>query len=41
MKDYKSATGIEALIGFLYLTGKKERLNQILTLSLEELNLEK
>ncbi|MBQ9267824.1 MAG: Mini-ribonuclease 3 [Clostridia bacterium] len=28
--DYKYATGFEALIGFLYLTGEKERLNEIL-----------
>lgn len=28
--DYKYATGFEALIGYLYLTKKEERLNQIL-----------
>ena len=28
--DYRKATGIEALIGFLYLKGQKERLEEIL-----------
>lgn len=28
--DYKWATGFEALIGYLYLTNQKERLNEIL-----------
>lgn len=28
--DYKYATGFEALIGFLYLTDEKQRLNEIL-----------
>ena len=28
--DYKYATGFEALIGFLYLIGEKERLNELL-----------
>ena len=30
MVDYKSATGIEALIGFLYLKGESERILEIL-----------
>ncbi len=30
MIEYKIATGFEALVGYLYLTGKIERLNQIL-----------
>ena len=29
--DYKYATGFEALIGYLYLTERKERLNDILS----------
>ena len=27
--DYHAATGIEAVIGFLYLTGNDERLNEL------------
>ena len=30
MGDYKKATGVEALIGFLYLTGQDERLKFLL-----------
>ncbi|MGD9901675.1 MAG: Mini-ribonuclease 3 [Spirochaetales bacterium] len=30
IEDYKKATGFEALIGYLYLTGKNERLIEIL-----------
>ena len=33
--DYRNATGFEALIGFLYLTGNKERLFNILKKSTE------
>ena len=33
--DYKRATGFEALLGYLYLTNNKERLNEILNLSYE------
>ena len=33
--DYKWATGFEALIGYLYLTNQKERLNEILNLCVE------
>lgn len=32
MNDYRQATGLEALIGYLYITGKNERLNEILNL---------
>ena len=30
MVDYKSATGVEALIGFLYLSGKADRIAELL-----------
>ena len=30
--DYRRATGFEALIGYLYINGKEERINEILTL---------
>ena len=30
LKDYLDATGFEAMIGYLYLSNKKERLNEIL-----------
>lgn len=33
--DYKSATGLESLFGYLYLTGKIERLNQLIELSIK------
>ena len=33
--DYRHATGFEALIGYLYMTGNKERLNQVLEMSVE------
>ncbi len=38
--EYIHATALEALVGYLHLTGQTERLNQILTISLEELNME-
>ena len=38
--EYIYATALEALIGYLHLVGEKARLNQILTLSLEELEME-
>jgi ribonuclease-3 family protein len=38
--EYIYATALEALIGYLHLTGEKVRLNEILTLSLEELEVE-
>jgi len=34
--DYRRATGLEALIGFLYLTNNFERLNEILLNSVGE-----
>ena len=34
--DYRTATGLEALIGFLYLSGENERLNEIMRLILSE-----
>ena len=33
--DYRNATGFEALIGYLYLIGNKERLSEILEKSME------
>lgn len=33
MNDYRQATGLEALIGYLYLTGQNERLTEILELA--------
>lgn len=36
--DYRRATGLEAVLGYLYLTGKEERLNYILSLSVGEEN---
>ena len=36
--DYRRATGLEAVIGYLYLCGKIDRLNEILKLSLGENN---
>ena len=38
--EYIYATALEALIGYHYLLKNEERLNQILTLSLEELEIE-
>ena len=34
--DYQKATGLEALIGYLYLTGRSERLNQLMKIALPE-----
>lgn len=36
VSEYNYATAFEALIGFLYLTGQSERLNQILNMSIME-----
>lgn len=33
--DYRASTGLEALIGFWYLSGEKERLNEMMKLILE------
>jgi len=35
LSDYKHATGFEALLGFLYLTNKKERLMEIIEMSIK------
>ena len=35
LEDYKKATSFEALLGYLYLTNKNERLIEILTKSVE------
>lgn len=35
--DYRKATGLEALYGWLYLSGQEERLLQLIRLSLDEL----
>ena len=34
--DYRTATGLEALVGYLYLTGQEERLLQLFSISQEE-----
>ena len=36
--DYKRATGLEALLGYLYLIGNEKRLNEILAMSIGEKN---
>ena len=36
--DYKRATGLEALLGYLYLSGKVDRLNEILKMCIGENN---
>lgn len=36
--DYKRATGLEAVIGYLYLTNKLDRLNELLSYSVGEDN---
>ena len=35
LKDYIYATAFEGLIGYLHLTGEKERLNEILELCVD------
>lgn len=35
VRDYRNATGFEALIGYLYLTGKNERLEKIFNKCIE------
>jgi len=39
MIDYKKATGFEALIGYLYLQGKTERVIELIKSALEKLNM--
>ena len=36
--DYKRATGLEAVLGYLYLIGNTQRLNEILSFSIGEKN---
>ena len=36
--EYRYSTGLEALIGYLYLTGKLDRLNEILYIILNNLD---
>lgn len=38
MIDYKNATGLEALFGYLYLKGKQERINQLFNICLNITN---
>lgn len=38
LADYRRATGFEALMGFLYVTGQTDRLNQLMALSFEAIN---
>jgi len=38
--DYRKATGFEALLGYLYLQNKEERIIEIVKSSLEKLNVE-
>lgn len=37
--DYRKATGLEALLGYLYLTGQEERLIELVKLGLERLEI--
>lgn len=36
LSDYKKATGLEALFGFLYLSGKTERIDELMEVILNE-----
>lgn len=36
LTDYKKATGLESLMGFLYLSGKHDRINELMEIILEE-----
>ena len=36
VRDYRHATGLETLIGYLYITGKKDRLNELFKLILSD-----
>lgn len=38
VSDYRRATGFEALMGYLYLTGNMKRLTELVKLGLEELH---
>lgn len=35
VQEYRMATGLEALVGFLYITDQKERLNELLNMIIE------
>ena len=35
-EEYHAATGLEALFGFLYITGKTDRLNELFNIIIEE-----
>ena len=37
MTDYRMATGLEALVGYLYLTGRYERLLELIRKGLEKM----
>ena len=39
--DYKKSTAFEAVLGYLYLSGQKERLNEILNLATKDIRSEK
>lgn len=41
LAEYKRATGFEALVGYLYLSGSRNRLNQILAIIFDEIEVEK
>ena len=36
--DYKRATGLETLLGFLYLEGRQERIDEIMTILFKKIN---
>ena len=38
IKDYRKATGLEAVIGYLYLIGKKDRITDLLKTGFEKLD---
>ncbi|MCI8504762.1 MAG: ribonuclease III [Lachnospiraceae bacterium] len=41
MSEYRHATGLEALFGYLYLTGQEERMRELVSLCLEAYEREK
>jgi ribonuclease-3 family protein len=41
MSDYRTATGFEALMGWLYLTGQSERMMELIRIGLEKIGEEK
>ncbi len=38
--DYRKATGLEALCGYLYLNGQMERVLELVSIGLHKLNME-